>query len=89
MQQVVGTHVRRVIRRTASTSATILARSPCSNSRTARFPCCAILEGLSGDATCAALGLERAAMKTRLHRAREKLRTLLVQPTTGRPRPTD
>ena len=32
------------------------------------------LEGLSGDETCAALGLETAAMKTRLHRARSMLR---------------
>jgi RNA polymerase sigma-70 factor, ECF subfamily len=35
------------------------------------------LEGMSGDETCAALGLEPAAMKTRLHRAREKLRRAL------------
>lgn len=32
------------------------------------------LEGLSGEATCAALGLESATMKTRLHRARSRLR---------------
>lgn len=32
------------------------------------------LEGLSGEETCAALGLETAAMKTRLHRARAMLR---------------
>jgi len=32
------------------------------------------LEGLSGAETCAALGLETAAMKTRLHRARSMLR---------------
>jgi RNA polymerase sigma-70 factor, ECF subfamily len=32
------------------------------------------LEGLSGDETCRALGLELAAMKTRLHRARGQLR---------------
>jgi len=32
------------------------------------------LEGLSGEETCAALGLELAAMKTRLHRARAALR---------------
>lgn len=32
------------------------------------------LEGLSGEETCACLGLESAAMKTRLHRARTKLR---------------
>jgi RNA polymerase sigma-70 factor (ECF subfamily) len=37
------------------------------------------LEGLSGDETCAALGLERAAMKTRLHRARGKLRVALLR----------
>ena len=35
------------------------------------------LEGLSGEETCAALGLELAAMKTRLHRARTKLALLL------------
>jgi RNA polymerase sigma-70 factor (ECF subfamily) len=32
------------------------------------------LEGLSGDETCRALGLELASMKTRLHRARAQLR---------------
>jgi RNA polymerase sigma-70 factor (ECF subfamily) len=32
------------------------------------------LEGLSGDETCAALGLEPSVMKTRLHRARAMLR---------------
>lgn len=32
------------------------------------------LEGMTGDETCAALGLEPAAMKTRLHRARVMLR---------------
>jgi RNA polymerase sigma-70 factor (ECF subfamily) len=32
------------------------------------------LEGLSGAATCEALGIGEAAMKTRLHRAREMLR---------------
>jgi RNA polymerase sigma-70 factor, ECF subfamily len=37
------------------------------------------LEGLSGDETCAALGLELTAMKTRLHRARNQLRERLVQ----------
>jgi RNA polymerase sigma-70 factor (ECF subfamily) len=36
------------------------------------------LEGLSGDETCRALGLETAAMKTRLHRARTQLRAALV-----------
>ncbi|HEX2671446.1 MAG TPA: sigma-70 family RNA polymerase sigma factor [Polyangiaceae bacterium] len=35
------------------------------------------LEGLSGAETCAALGLELAAMKTRLHRARVQLRRAL------------
>lgn len=35
------------------------------------------LEGLSGAETCAALGLELAAMKTRLHRARTQLRKAL------------
>lgn len=32
------------------------------------------LEGLTGEETCAALGLELATMKTRLHRARARLR---------------
>jgi RNA polymerase sigma-70 factor (ECF subfamily) len=32
------------------------------------------LEGLSGDHTCAALGITEAAMKNRLHRARAELR---------------
>lgn len=35
------------------------------------------IEGLSGEATCAALGLELGAMKTRLHRARAALRTAI------------
>jgi RNA polymerase sigma-70 factor (ECF subfamily) len=35
------------------------------------------LEGLSGPATCAALGLTEAAMKARLHRARADLRSAL------------
>lgn len=35
------------------------------------------LEGLSGAQTCAALGLELATMKTRLHRARAQLRSEL------------
>ena len=35
------------------------------------------LEGLSGEETCAALGLELATMKTRLHRARTRLRERL------------
>lgn len=37
------------------------------------------LEGLSGEETCKALGLELAAMKTRLHRARARLREGLVR----------
>lgn len=37
------------------------------------------LEGLSGPETCAALGLESAAMKTRLHRARSQLRQRLLE----------
>jgi RNA polymerase sigma-70 factor (ECF subfamily) len=36
------------------------------------------LEGLSGEDTCAALGLEIAAMKTRLHRARSMLREKIL-----------
>jgi RNA polymerase sigma-70 factor, ECF subfamily len=36
------------------------------------------LEGLSGEDTAAALGLELAAMKTRLHRARSMLRRALL-----------
>lgn len=36
------------------------------------------LEGLSGPETCDALGLELTAMKTRLHRARSKLRERLT-----------
>jgi RNA polymerase sigma-70 factor (ECF subfamily) len=35
------------------------------------------LEGLSGDETCRALGIELATMKTRLHRARTLLRASL------------
>ena len=35
------------------------------------------LEGLTGEETCAALGLSAATMKTRLHRARQDLRTQL------------
>jgi RNA polymerase sigma-70 factor (ECF subfamily) len=35
------------------------------------------LEGLTGEETCVALGLTEAAMKTRLHRAREDLRAAL------------
>ena len=37
------------------------------------------LEGLSGAETCAALGLEPATMKTRLHRARAQLREVLLR----------
>lgn len=48
------------------------------------------LEGLSGDETCAALGLATAAMKTRLHRARALLREQIERRTThgGDVRPT-
>ena len=38
------------------------------------------LQGLSGAETADALGLERAAMKSRLHRAREAVRTQLRAP---------
>jgi RNA polymerase sigma factor (sigma-70 family) len=38
------------------------------------------LQGYSGSATAAALGLSRAAMKSRLHRAREALRAQLREP---------
>lgn len=37
------------------------------------------LEGLSGDEVCAALGLSQAAMKSRLHRAREEIRERVRQ----------
>lgn len=37
------------------------------------------LEGLSGEETCQALGLEPATMKTRLHRARQQIRELMQQ----------
>jgi RNA polymerase sigma-70 factor (ECF subfamily) len=37
------------------------------------------LEGHSGEEVCAALGLTRAAMKSRLHRARQELRRLLAK----------
>jgi RNA polymerase sigma-70 factor (ECF subfamily) len=37
------------------------------------------LEGLSGEETCQALGLELATMKTRLHRARTQLREELLR----------
>jgi RNA polymerase sigma-70 factor, ECF subfamily len=39
------------------------------------------LEGLGGEETCAALGLEMAAMKTRLHRARSMLREKIQRRT--------
>jgi RNA polymerase sigma-70 factor, ECF subfamily len=42
------------------------------------------LEGLSGDETCAALGLELSAMKTRLHRARAQLRATLGRPVSAK-----
>ncbi len=38
------------------------------------------IQGLSGAATAQALGLSRAAMKSRLHRARETLRSRLKHP---------
>lgn len=44
------------------------------------------LEGLSGEDTCRALGLEPATMKTRLHRARTKLREALLTRTDAAPR---
>jgi RNA polymerase sigma-70 factor, ECF subfamily len=37
------------------------------------------LEGLSGAEACATLGLELATMKTRLHRARTRLREVLIE----------
>ncbi|HEU5076880.1 MAG TPA: sigma factor-like helix-turn-helix DNA-binding protein [Polyangiaceae bacterium] len=37
------------------------------------------LEGLSGSETCAALDLDEAAMKTRLHRARAMLRERIAR----------
>jgi RNA polymerase sigma-70 factor, ECF subfamily len=43
------------------------------------------LEGLSGEETCAALGLELSAMKTRLHRARGQLRQRLVSASLAEP----
>jgi RNA polymerase sigma-70 factor (ECF subfamily) len=36
------------------------------------------IEGLSGEETCRVLGIESASMKTRLHRARAKLREALA-----------
>ena len=44
------------------------------------------LEGLSGEDTCRALGLEPATMKTRLHRARTKLREALRTQPDAAPR---
>ncbi|HVZ74074.1 MAG TPA: sigma-70 family RNA polymerase sigma factor [Polyangia bacterium] len=44
------------------------------------------LEGLSGAETCEALGLDLAAMKTRLHRARERLRAALASQSLVTPR---
>ena len=44
------------------------------------------LEGLSGPETCAALGLEGAAMKSRLHRARKQLRDYLERRSESRVR---
>jgi len=41
------------------------------------------LEGLSGDETCRALGLELATMKSRLHRARTELRQALLRRGRG------
>jgi RNA polymerase sigma-70 factor (ECF subfamily) len=41
------------------------------------------LEGLTGEETCAALGLELATMKTRLHRARSLLRERLARTVQG------
>jgi RNA polymerase sigma-70 factor (ECF subfamily) len=41
------------------------------------------LEGLSGDATAEALGLDLSTMKTRLHRARLQLRDALVKHAKG------
>lgn len=42
------------------------------------------LEGLSGHETCLALGLDLATMKTRLHRARTKLREELLRRGEGK-----
>jgi RNA polymerase sigma factor (sigma-70 family) len=41
------------------------------------------IQGLSGSATAEALGLSRAAMKSRLHRGRETLRSRLATPSVG------
>jgi RNA polymerase sigma factor (sigma-70 family) len=43
------------------------------------------IQGLSGAATAQALGLSRAAMKSRLHRGRETLRSRLSPPNAGSP----
>jgi RNA polymerase sigma factor (sigma-70 family) len=43
------------------------------------------IQGLSGAATAQALGLSRAAMKSRLHRGRETLRARLTAPDETRP----
>lgn len=43
------------------------------------------IHGLSGGATAHALGLSRAAMKSRLHRAREAVRLQLAATSDGRP----
>ncbi|HEY2767588.1 MAG TPA: sigma-70 family RNA polymerase sigma factor [Solirubrobacteraceae bacterium] len=42
------------------------------------------IQGLSGAATAGALGLSRAAMKSRLHRGREALRSQLATPSAAR-----
>jgi RNA polymerase sigma factor (sigma-70 family) len=42
------------------------------------------IQGLSGKATAQALGLSRSAMKSRLHRGRETLRSELRAPGTGK-----
>jgi RNA polymerase sigma-70 factor (ECF subfamily) len=42
------------------------------------------LEGLSAEETCGALGVELAAMKSRLHRARRALREALNARDTAR-----
>lgn len=47
------------------------------------------LEGLSGEETCRALGLEPATMKTRLHRARQQLRALLQESKRANERRTN
>jgi RNA polymerase sigma-70 factor (ECF subfamily) len=47
------------------------------------------LEGLSGEETCRALGLEPATMKTRLYRARQQLRALLQESKRANQRRTN